>query len=213
MEEEKGNIRCFIGLDVGQDVRRWLTDIRDTLLGLHLGLDDPSWKWENPEDYDITVQFVGQVPSTTVPDLAEAIRKAAEETEPIAFLAEELGTFYTLPRSSNLALEQDGILWTKAFAHRKAFGELRRRLSQYVDPKPGDAASLNFVPHITLARFIRPLTKEQGGALFSLDQGPVQTKCPTGWINQVHLYQAHQGPEHQIPYTKLSTANLKTKSD
>lgn len=126
--------RIFTGLDIPEALVEELARLRGGLM---------SARWVEPEDYHLTLRFVGDVDERTaheVADLLHGVRK-----RPIEVTLTGLGAFGgDRPRSIYVAVRQTQPLMELQAEHER----IVRRVGLPPEPR-------KFVPHITLARLSR----------------------------------------------------------
>lgn len=129
--------RIFTGLEVPEALREDLARLRGGLM---------SARWIEPEDYHLTLRFVGDVDERTaneIADLLYAVRKRSIEVTLTG-----LGAFGgDRPRSIFVQVRQTQPLMELQAEHER----IMRRVGLSPEPR-------KFVPHITLARLSRDAT-------------------------------------------------------
>ncbi|MDP2803191.1 MAG: RNA 2',3'-cyclic phosphodiesterase [Phreatobacter sp.] len=129
--------RIFTGLEVPEALREDLASLRGGLM---------SARWMEPEDYHLTLRFVGDVDERTaneIADLLYAVRKRSIEVTLTG-----LGAFGgDRPRSIYVAVKQTQPLMDLQAEHER----IMRRVGLLPEPR-------KFAPHITLARLGRDAT-------------------------------------------------------
>lgn len=129
--------RIFTGLAVPEAMAEELAKLRGGLM---------SARWVEPEDYHLTLRFVGDVDERTaneIADLLHVVRKRAIEVTLTG-----LGAFGgDRPRSIYVAVKQTQPLMELQAEHERII----RRIGFSPEPR-------KFVPHITLARLSRDAT-------------------------------------------------------
>jgi 2'-5' RNA ligase len=129
--------RIFTGLEVPEALREDLARLRGGLM---------SARWIEPDDYHLTLRFVGDVDERTaneIADLLYAVRKRSIEVTLTG-----LGAFGgDRPRSIVVQVRQTQPLMELQAEHER----IMRRVGLSPEPR-------KFVPHITLARLSRDAT-------------------------------------------------------
>jgi len=124
-------------------VREALAEISRLCRGV---LGDGSWV--PPENFHLTVRFLGEVPEERLPKLLEVGRKVAVETTPFALALAVLGGF---PEAKAAR-----VLWMGPRGESPEFSELCRRVEGAVRALGFPPEKKEPVPHVTLARFKAP---------------------------------------------------------
>jgi len=101
-------------------------------------------KWVRPENWHITLKFLGNVPETAVTDLSESVRAQVAGIEPFRIGLEGLGGF---PRLSRMR-----VLWVGVKEGKEPLISLSKGVHRgcLAAGRPGDRKE--FQPHLTLAR-------------------------------------------------------------
>lgn len=114
-------------------------------------------KWVHPEDYHITLQFLGDTGRERIPALIDALKAAAAEASPFKLELSRAGTFGTAkaPR----------VLWAGVAGDRTALEALHRRVVAATGPLGFVPENRPYSPHITLARKYRGAAPFPAGKL------------------------------------------------
>ncbi|HOB76446.1 MAG TPA: RNA 2',3'-cyclic phosphodiesterase [Phycisphaerae bacterium] len=67
-------MRCFVAIELPDDVRACLADLQRQMAGLGRGV-----RWTRPESIHLTVKFLGEVPDAQVAEVCEAARRIARK--------------------------------------------------------------------------------------------------------------------------------------
>jgi 2'-5' RNA ligase len=81
-------VRAFTALDLQDDLRRRLGELRESLRGSF-----PLLRWVRPEGIHLTLRFLGQVPSEQIAGLPVLLEPAARASGPIDATIAGLGLF------------------------------------------------------------------------------------------------------------------------
>ncbi|MBY3619329.1 RNA 2',3'-cyclic phosphodiesterase [Acinetobacter sp. CUI P1] len=104
-------------------------------------------KWTHPEDYHITLQFLGDTPKTDIPDLILALKQMAEQCRPFKLSLDNWNTF-GLP-------EAPRVLWIGVSGELEELNSLAARVHSATVPLGFSAESREYKPHLTVARKYR----------------------------------------------------------
>lgn len=104
-------------------------------------------KWTHPEDFHITLQFLGDTPKENIPSLLEVLKGVARRSEIFTLQLAEWGTFG--PPSS------PRVLWTGVSGEIEQLKQLQSRVVSATGPLGFTAEKREYNPHITLARKYR----------------------------------------------------------
>lgn len=186
-------IRTFIG----SPLKGSAVGILETLYAQRTALES-QWQrkasWVSPDNWHLTWLFLGNTPTSDIPDMQERLAQAVDGIESPQLTLETLA-FWPNNRNARLLVlasnkNDRGIL--------RVATQIRQAFPEHADPKP-------FRPHITLARL---KTKERNNTRIpreSLDALLPQS-CVFS-INEVVLYQSTLTPKGSI-YTHLFRTEL-----
>jgi 2'-5' RNA ligase len=186
-------LRLFIALPLPDNVK---TVLQTYQAQLKTNLDNPNIHWTTPEQWHLTLIFLGTTPSEKLKSIQQALESVAR-LEPFTLNTAKLGTFPSLQRP--------GVLWLGVEGHTDKLQKLHRQLSQSLSGhyEPDERG---FKAHITLARIKQfGLGKEVAKALAATSAEAVSWQ-----VDQVKLYSSllkPSGPE----YTQLYQVLLKNK--
>ncbi|WP_413295075.1 RNA 2',3'-cyclic phosphodiesterase [Bdellovibrio sp. HCB185ZH] len=106
-------------------------------------------KWVPPENFHITVSFLGETPEDSIPALSQALQDACEQTKPFDLKIDDISAFSS---------EHDARTLWLGVQNKKALGEFKDRLDEilkernlltFIDKR-------DFTPHLTIARLRNP---------------------------------------------------------
>ncbi|MCB9783311.1 MAG: RNA 2',3'-cyclic phosphodiesterase [Candidatus Omnitrophica bacterium] len=137
--EPDPKLRLFVAVPLWDDFRERNRHYYVSLKKLSLDL-----KWVKPENWHITLKFLGPVPQSQVTPLVNSLGEHLKGVSPITFELAGLGGF---PRLSKCR-----VLWVGATKGRKELNTLARKVAEACREAgtPGDRK--NFQAHLTLAR-------------------------------------------------------------
>jgi 2'-5' RNA ligase len=114
--------RLFVAIPIGEDLRRNLAEALEAARAAP-GLED--LRWTDPDDWHLTLAFLGDTDPAEVPRLARSLAAVADAHPPMAVPAGGLGAFPG-PRRARVAwygvADPDGRLARLAEAVREAVG-------------------------------------------------------------------------------------------
>jgi 2'-5' RNA ligase len=131
---------------------------------------DPPWRWIEPENYHLTLKFIGEIDERRAGELREAGAEAAAGVMPFSL---RFGRFGAFPDISRPRVIFYGI--EEGF---EPLAALAARLEEACEALGIARESRPFRAHLTLARIKRPLpgpVREKLGAVPPLPEGTVQT--------------------------------------
>jgi 2'-5' RNA ligase len=131
-------LRLFIAIPIDEKWREQLIE-KSTLLKSNLHFQ----KWTHPEDYHITLKFLGDTSVTKIQQIEKLLNDVAEVTNPFELRGEGWGTFGSQSSPS--------ILWANVDGDLNSLTELHRKIEKNLDglfPRENRP----FSPHLTIAR-------------------------------------------------------------
>ena len=164
--------RLFIGIEIPDDARSLLWDefapVREVF---------PQAKWVPPQNYHVTLRFLGPVWPRLIDWVEGACARAAAEVAPF-----EMGL---LGAGSFPAGKRAAVLWTGVVDPADGCALLVQRLTAELEPEfPGE--SRPFSPHLTVARSRPPLDLGEALAGVSL--------ASDRWtVGGIVLFESHLG--------------------
>lgn len=123
--------RLFTALTLPDDVTMWLS-------GLHGGLKGA--RWIDPENYHVTLRFIGDVDHATADEIVHALDRVARA--PIPLTLSGLGSFGSKKPHS---------VWARV-EPTPALMELQGELERLIQRLRLPAEGRRYTPHVTLAR-------------------------------------------------------------
>jgi RNA 2',3'-cyclic 3'-phosphodiesterase len=135
-------LRLFLAMAIPEDVRaelrRWQQELQP-LLPPH------AVRWTKPEQFHLTLKFLGNVSAADVPALREAARAVCATASPFHFRAEGVGFFpdHFSPR----------VFWVDIKNPDGRLPEFQHQLEAAVERFAEKEEPKKFTAHVTLARF------------------------------------------------------------
>jgi RNA 2',3'-cyclic 3'-phosphodiesterase len=135
-------LRLFVALPVPEAIRREIARARDQL---RREVPPGIIRWTQPEQYHLTLKFLGDVPAGQVEALQQTVQAVAAPVPPLTLTAHGLGCFPSLhsPR----------VLWAGAQETTGQLATLARQLAEATQPFAPTEKPETFTAHITLGRF------------------------------------------------------------
>ncbi len=163
--------RLFVAADVPEAVRSRLAEELAPLREAH-----PELRWSPPENWHVTLKFLGAVRSFLVADVGHAVAEAAATTD--RFDTHLLGA------DAFPSARRARVLWVGMSDRDERFRELAGALDialvQTVKPEERP-----FTPHLTVARTKQPLLLEEDLAVIAA------MRSETFTVDHVTLYRSH----------------------
>ncbi len=139
-------MRLFVAIDIDEDNKSFLWERAKQLKNMGFRGSFP-----RKENYHITLKFLGEVEERLIPEIKEALKKAAAETAPFELSLSERGVFpgYKQPRVVWIGIKEE------TGALKKLFSSVEDELSRL----GFERERRPFSPHLTLAR-IKSITPQ-----------------------------------------------------
>jgi 2'-5' RNA ligase len=144
MSEEGGQLRLFIAIGVPEEIKARLAALQREW---RERLGRSSVSWTRPENFHLTLRFLGDVPSNRLEELTGALAAAAAPQAPLNMKVAGLGCF---PNS-----RRPRVLWAGIHDEAGGLAELARRIAVATDSFSRQPAEKRFAGHLTLARVRR----------------------------------------------------------
>ena len=129
--------RLFIALDLPDDVMQAVDRLCEGLPGV---------RWSDPDQFHLTLRFIGEVEQGTFYDIGEALADVSHP--PFELALKGLGQFP--PRGA------PHTLWVGVEDPGNALPALRRRIERRLEEAGLEPERRKFTPHVTLGRFRSP---------------------------------------------------------
>jgi 2'-5' RNA ligase len=172
-------MRLFFAVPVSESVKDIVWDaIRS------FPVDDPPWRWIPPQNYHLTVKFLGEVDEVLIPSINEAAIRAASRASPFDMVFGGFGGFPSLSKPRVLFYRiEEGAGELESLA-----GDLERAM----EPLGFEREGRRFKAHLTLARVRRPLS---GGLRRKLDSVPPLPGSAIQEVDRFLLMRSHLNPK------------------
>lgn len=188
--------RLFIAIPIDEQWRQQLTQ-QMTVLQSKL----PFQKWTHPEDYHITLKFLGDTPLEQYEQLSKLLTHVAETTRPFQLTLTQWGTFGLHASPS--------ILWAGVGGDLLPLMNLQQDIDNRMSELGFPKENREFHPHLTMAR------RYQGNSTpFSIANlvPHVSESAMYGSVNEFKLYESHL-KKHRCtsPLLPLHSANKRDR--
>ncbi len=132
-------MRLFIAVLISPELMHTLAKAQARL---QRELNHPSLRWVAPENFHITLLFLGEQEETRLPAIHTALQTVSQQVEPFDWSVRGLGVFPNWNRPS--------VLWAGVQQGTPPLSQLARKLEEELLESPSGKP---FHPHITFARF------------------------------------------------------------
>jgi len=147
------HVRLFIAIAVPEEIKVQVTNAQDEL---RQNLGRAVVKWTRPEQFHLTLRFLGNIDAQAVEQLISAVRLVCRSVRPLQLSANGLG-FFPNPRSPR-------VLWVGVQDENEQLQSLQETMQQATHSFTDEKAEERFSGHITLAR-IKQIRRHEIAAL------------------------------------------------
>jgi RNA 2',3'-cyclic 3'-phosphodiesterase len=144
MSAPEDSWRLFVALALPQEVKARLADVQSELRCL---LHSSSASWTRPENFHLTIRFLGKVTKRRCEALACALAAVAAIHTPLELTAQRLGCFPNVRRPH--------VVWAGVHDDRKQLERLQQKVNNATAPFTAEPPEKKLIGHITLARIKR----------------------------------------------------------
>jgi 2'-5' RNA ligase len=133
-------IRAFIAIELPAELRQQLARLQARLKAD----SQPRIKWVNPDSIHLTLKFLGNIPTSDIDLITQAMTDAARRITPFHLETEALGTFPNLKRVQ--------VVWLGLGGEVDKLKRLQQIIETNLTQLGFAAEQRQFKPHLTLAR-------------------------------------------------------------
>lgn len=147
-------IRTFVAVLIDDGLKAKIAEVQDQVKKLA-----PDVKWVTPENFHITLKFLGNVPEDVLPQVIAAVEEAALGFSPFDLAISGVGAFPNPARAR--------VVWVGSGDGREKMSELASSVDKRLTELGFAADDKPFKAHITIgrvktSRFLRPLAEGIG---------------------------------------------------
>ncbi len=181
-------LRTFIGLEFPQEIkesfRRFLKDTPACAPG--------TVKWVEPENFHLTLQFLGPTPEEKIPALREALHAALAHASGFEMTLESLGAFPSW--------DKPNVVWMGLSRGAEELGALAGKIKTALQPFGFEPENRPFEAHATLGRVKNPHSRDWKMLKAALDQSrQVQFgHCRAKVLTWLESSLTPQGPVYKV---------------
>jgi len=187
-------MRCFIAIDIPEDIRADLVDLQKEIAG-RVDIRKGDVKWVEPEGMHLTLKFLGEVPDNQVAEVCNVVKDVAAQHPAFDFDVKEVGSF---------GGQSARVLWVGAGLHSPELLRLQEDLEEQLEQAGWPKEGRQFSAHLTLCRIRNSKAGEKLGQLTSrykdFDLGTVRGDA-------LCVYESQLRPEGPS-YTRLGNYKL-----
>ncbi len=187
-------MRCFIAMDITEDIRAGLADLQQELAGA-VDIRKGDVKWVDPQGMHLTLKFLGEVPDNQIVEVCNIVKEVAERYGAFDLAVREVGSFGG--RSAR-------VLWVGAGLDSPELLELQQDLEEKLAEAGWPKEGRRFSGHLTLCRIRNAKAGEKLGKAIErykdYDLGTIRGAS-------ISVYESQLRPEGPI-YTRLGNYKL-----
>ncbi len=188
-------LRLFLAIPIPETVR---TELRRLQLESQPLLPPRVVRWARPEQFHLTLKFLGNVPAADTAALSEAVRAVCADAPPLRLRAESVGFFPTefSPR----------VFWVEIKSLDGRLMEFQRQLEAAVERFWEKPEAKKFTAHVTLARFEKLRRREAEKWMAQLRKDQIFGEWTANEIELVQSTLSPSGAVHAI-FAMFKTKN------
>ena len=188
-------IRSFIAIELPPEIREALGSLEKRLkAGRH-----PFVRWVDPDSIHLTLKFLGNVDSTSVPDIVEAMNRVPKPMSSLLFQIEGVGVFPNWNRPQ--------VVWVGIGGDITKLGSLQRDLENTLAPLGFPRESRSFRPHLTLGRLRDRASLKDRQEFGTLAQSVRSETRPSFEVSSLSLMKSQLTPSGAV-YSRLASVEL-----
>jgi RNA 2',3'-cyclic 3'-phosphodiesterase len=140
-----GHLRLFVAIALPETVRDEILRAQRELQPL---VSREAARWTRPDQFHLTLRFLGNVPVEAVEELKQSIEAVCRNASPLALRAQGAG-FFPNPRFAR-------VIWVGIHSQENQLIDLQEQIETAVSPFSGEPGEKNFAGHVTLGRLKNP---------------------------------------------------------
>jgi RNA 2',3'-cyclic 3'-phosphodiesterase len=190
------SIRAFIAIELTEDVKRALKTIQGKLKSA----SRTPVKWTDPEGNHLTLQFLGNIDSSTINRISAALESASRGIKPFRLSMSNLGVF---PGQTRVR-----VVWVGLTGNLEILGRLQKNIETELESLGFKPEARTFTPHLTLGRVredARSGERQELGKLIGETKENIDIPFN---VEAVHLFRSQLKPTGAV-YSKIATVELK----
>src|SRR5271167_4773397 len=142
-------LRLFVAIPMPEAVRNGITGVQQELRQL---VSPAAVRWTKPEQFHLTLRFLGSVPAGRVADLQEAVSAVCRGSPALRLRAQGVG-FFPNARSPR-------VIWAGVNDGEGRLADLQKKIEGAVQPFTQEPGTERFAGHVTLGR-VRSLKRPE----------------------------------------------------
>ena len=192
---KRDTIRAFIAIELPQEIKdtlaHWQAQLKE-------GGNLPA-KWVSPESIHLTLKFLGNIDSSMVPHITQAMAHAALGIAPFRLELGQLGAFPNIKRPR--------VVWLGVEGELAPLKSLHEGIERALEPLGFPKEERSLSPHLTLGRVKERVSSQETQKLEAL----LKT-CEGGKgdipVEAIHLIRSTLTPRGAV-YSTIASVNLR----
>jgi RNA 2',3'-cyclic 3'-phosphodiesterase len=181
------SLRLFLAIPIPETVKAELHRLQ---VESEPWLPSRAVRWTRPDQFHLTLKFLGNVPTDQTSAVSEAVRDVCAASPPLRLRAEGVGFF---PNESS-----PRIFWVEIKSLDGRLTEFQRRLDTAVERFAEKEESKQFTAHVTLARMEKLGRREVEGWIARLPRERAFGEWTAGEVELVQSTLSPSGAIHAI---------------
>jgi 2'-5' RNA ligase len=177
-------MRLFIGIEVPDEVKKQVTKQLNVFQNKH-----KDFNWTIPENYHITVHFLGEV----APEYLNPLKKKIEES------LFELPTFHLFSGECDLFMRHNITIYM-GFSREKKLEHVVERINTVF----ASHSEQKYLPHLTLAKYRIPSKQQYLALKKEVEHLELEVDFP---VDSIYLYESKLGGRNPV-YEKIHEFKL-----
>ncbi len=187
------DIRAFIAVELPEPIKKELTELK-----ARLRVKKYPAKWVQPENMHLTIKFLGDISTNSIPNIREVMEEAVLYVSPFKLGVSGVGVFPNMRRIQ--------IIWAGVNGELSNLIEIQKKLDSGLEKLGFVPESRPFTAHLTLARMrdeASPGEREIAAKLI----GTTQFEASDFQVDAIHLIKSELKREGPV-YTRVLSVPL-----
>ncbi len=187
-------MRCFIAIDIDEEVKKLLSDLQRDLRN-EANVKKNDVKWVNIENMHLTLKFLGEVTEDRIVEICDAVKEIAGRHKSFELGIKKVGFFGS--RSAK-------VLWVGTDNGTEKLCALQKEIESKLQQAGWPRDNREFSSHLTLCRV---KNFKAGIRLAEIAKDYENFEAGGSWIDSVSVYQSQLKPTGPV-YTVLAKCEL-----
>jgi 2'-5' RNA ligase len=194
-ESSTEKLRLFVAIPMPEAVRNQIIGVQQELQRL---VSREAVRWTKPEQFHLTLRFLGEVPVERVPSLQEAVNTVCLGSPARRLRAQGIG-FFPNARSPR-------VIWVGINDGGRHLADLQKKIENAIRRFTEEPGGENFAGHVTLGRF-KHFKRQEIGKLTVRAQAMKDQEFGEWTAQEIEIIRSELSPEG-ARYTSLAVFQL-----